>query len=89
MIQFPKIHVRDSVMNAIWNALEDAETIPSLQATPVVPGASTAALGQQIEEGTQPGAPVQQTLDPVQSAAVGETLQGGSPLAGMLTGALG
>lgn len=90
MIKFPTMHIRDSVMNAIQNGLDDLEVAyPSMQPAPIVPGAATSALGQQIEEGTAPAPPVQQTTDTLQSAAVSETLLGGSPLAGMLAGLLG
>lgn len=90
MIKFPTMHIRDSVMNAIQNGLEDLEVAyPSPQPAPIVPGASTAALGQEIEEGIAPGAPIQATGDPAENAAIGETLLGGSPLEGMLGGALG
>jgi hypothetical protein len=89
-IQFPPMHIRDSVMNAIQNGLEDMEVAyPSMQVAPIVPGASTSALGQEIEEGIAPGNPVQPTSDPLESAAVQETLLGGSPLAGLLGGGLG
>lgn len=90
MIKFPTMHIRDSVMNAIQNGLDDMEIMfPSMQPAPVVPGASTAALGQQIEEGTAQGNPVQQSGNPIESAAVQETLLGGSPLDGLLGGGLG
>ena len=90
MIKFPTMHIRDSVMNAIQNGLEDIEVaFPSFQPAPLVPGSSTPALGQQIEEGIGEAPPVQLSSNPLESAAVGETLQGGSPLAGMLGSVLG
>jgi hypothetical protein len=83
MIPFPKIHIAESVMNRIYNALDDVQPMfPSINPAPIPP-ADPIALGQRIEEQTE----VQQQAvampdDPIEAGAAVEGIFGGSPLAG-------
>lgn len=90
-IKFPQLHIAESVMNRIQNTLEDIEPLfPSLQPAPIVPGANNAALGQKIESETDtPVSAVEISEDPAQAGAALESVQGGSPFAGMLGGIFG
>lgn len=87
MIPFPRIHIAESVLNRIQNAMDDIEPMfPSLNAAPIPP-ADPIALGQQIEEQTKtPQQPVAVPTDPIAAGAAEESIFGGSPLAGALTG---
>lgn len=83
MIPFPRIHIAESVMNRIYNALDDTQPMfPSINPSPIPP-ADPIALGQQIEEQTAtPPTPVASADDPVAAGAAAESIFGGSPLAG-------
>lgn len=85
MIPFPRIHIAESVMNRIYNALDDVQPMfPSINPAPIPP-ADPIALGQQIEEKTAaPIEPVAAADDPVIAGAAEESIFGGSPLAGAL-----
>lgn len=87
MIPFPKIHIAESVMNRIMNAVEDVQPMfPSINVQPIPP-ADPIALGQQIEEQTAvPPQPVAMPQDPVEAGAAVEGIFGGSPLAGAVDG---
>jgi hypothetical protein len=82
-IPFPKIHIAESVLNRIMNAVEDVQPMfPSINTQPIPP-ADPIALGQQIEEQTSvPPQPVAMPEDPVEAGAAVEGIFGGSPLAG-------
>jgi hypothetical protein len=83
MIPFPKIHIAESVMNRIMNAVEDVQPMfPSFNPAPPVT-ADPVALGEQIEEQTSiPPQPVAMPDDPMEAGAAVEGIFGGSPLAG-------
>lgn len=88
MIPFPRIHIAESVINRIQNALDDIQPMfPSINTAPIPP-ASPVALGRQIEEQTE--APLQPTEipsdDPIAAGAAESSIFGGSPLAGALDG---
>jgi hypothetical protein len=87
MIPFPKLHIAESVMNRIMNAVEDVQPMfPSFNPAPIPP-ADPIALGQQIEQQTEtPAAPVSMPDDPVAAGAAQESIFGGSPLAGAVAG---
>lgn len=89
MISFPKLHIAESVMNRIYNALDDAKPMfPSINAAPIPP-TDPIALGQRIEQETRaPAEPVSLPEDPVAAGAAEESIFGGSPLAGALDGML-
>lgn len=83
MIPFPKIHIAESVMNRIYNAMDDTQPMfPSINPAPIPP-TDPIALGQRIEEQTAtPPQPVAMPDDPVEAGAAVEGIFGGSPLAG-------
>lgn len=83
MIPFPRIHIAESVLNRIQNAIEDTQPLfPSINLSPIPPS-DPIALGQQIEEQTQARpAPAEIPNDPVAAGAALEGVFGGSPLAG-------
>jgi hypothetical protein len=83
MIPFPRMHIAESVLNRMQNAIDDtAPLFPSFTPAPVTP-ASPIALGQQIEEQTEtPVQPVAMPEDPIAAGAAEESIFGGSPLAG-------
>jgi hypothetical protein len=83
MIPFPRIHIAESVLNRIQNAIDDtAPMFPSINPAPIPPS-DPIALGQQIEEQTEvPQQPVGVPDDPVAAGAAAESIFGGSPLAG-------
>lgn len=87
MIPFPKIHIAESVMNRIYNALDDTQPMfPSINPAPIPP-ADPIALGQQIEQQTSiPPQPVSMPADPIEAGAAVEGVFGGSPLAGAIDG---
>lgn len=87
MIPFPKIHIAESVLNRIMNAMDDVQPMfPSVNPAPIPP-ADPIALGQQIEQQVQtPAQPVSMPEDPVESGAAVEGIFGGSPLAGAIDG---
>jgi hypothetical protein len=90
MIPFPRIHIAESVLNRLQNAIDDtAPMFPSLNAQPALP-ASPIALGQQIEEQTEaPVQPVEIPEDPIAAGAAEESIFGGSPLAGAVSASFG
>jgi hypothetical protein len=83
MIPFPRMHIAESVLNRIQNAIEDTQPLfPSINTAPIPP-ADPIALGKQIEEQTQqPVVPATMPDDPTAAAATTEGIFGGSPLAG-------
>lgn len=89
MIPFPRMHIAESVLNRIQNAIDDTSPMfPSFNASPIPPS-DPIALGQQIEE--QVETPVQEVAAPddeVAAAAAQESIFGGSPLAGALDASL-
>lgn len=87
MIPFPRLHIAESVMNRIMNAVEDVQPMfPSFNPAPIPP-ADPIALGQQIEQQTStPPQPVAMPEDPVAAGAAVEGIFGGSPLAGAVDG---
>jgi hypothetical protein len=91
-IQFPKMHIAQSAINRIINAMNDA---PSFGLTPpsepIVP--DPVIQGQAIDEKTQTP-PMQASVPPEQqddanAGMLDNSLQGGSPLGGILDGMLG
>jgi hypothetical protein len=82
-IPFPRLHIAESVLNRIFNAVEDIQPMfPSINPSPIPPS-DPIALGQQIEEQLEtPAAPVALPEDPVSAGAAEESVFGGSPLAG-------
>jgi len=90
MIPFPKLHIAESVMNRIYNAMDDTQPMfPSINPAPIPP-ADPIALGQRIEQETQtPAEPVSMPDDPVAAGAAQESIFGGSPLAGAVAGLMG
>lgn len=91
-IQFPKMHIAASAINRIINAMNDA---PSFGLTPpsepIVPDPTI--QGQAIDEQTQTppkeaGVPLG-TEDDANAAMLDSSVQGGSPLGGILDGVLG
>jgi hypothetical protein len=86
-IPFPRIHIAESVLNRIYNAMDDTQPMfPSINPAPIPP-ADPIALGQQIEQQTEtPAAPVSMPDDPVAAGAAQESIFGGSPLAGAVAG---
>lgn len=89
-IPFPRIHIAESVLNRIYNALEDTQPMfPSINPAPIPP-ADPIALGQAIEEETNtPAEPVAMPDDPVAAGAAEESIFGGSPLAGAVASLMG
>lgn len=89
MIPFPRIHIAESVMNRIYNALDDTRTMfPSINPAPIPP-ADPIALGQQIEEEIKtPAEPVSVPNNPIAAGAAESSIFGGSPLAGAVSGLL-
>lgn len=87
MIPFPRLHIAESVLNRIQNAIDDtAPLFPSINPAPTLP-AEPLALGQQIEEQTEtPVQPVEIPDNPVASGAAESSIFGGSPLAGAVDG---
>ena len=85
MIPFPKIHIAESVLNRIMNAVEDTEPMfPSLNTAPIPP-ADPIALGQKIDNGlATPVQPVVTPGDEVSANAAEESVFGGSPFAGIV-----
>lgn len=90
MIPFPRLHIAESVLNRIQNAVDDtAPLFPSINPAPITP-TSPVALGQQIEEQTDiPPEPVAAPDDPIAAGAAEESIFGGSPLAGAVDASLG
>lgn len=97
MIKFPRLHIAESVLNRISNALEEngplglgtATHIPAeMQEAPEVP--NTAVLGTAINQKVgEPLAPV--SVDPENAQLAGDGMvaasaMGGSPFDGALTG---
>lgn len=92
MIPFPKMHIAESVLNRIQNALEDTGPLSlTVMEPPIVPDPlanglriEEEAIKTPVEAGPPPGLE-QQTED----GLVAESVQGGSPFDGALIGALG
>lgn len=92
MIPFPKLHIAESVLNRIHNALNDEPAglgipIPS----PLAPDPTS--LGVLIEEETEtpvaPAAAPPETQDASNDGMVEASVTGGSPFDGALIGTLG
>lgn len=90
MIPFPRIHIAESVLNRMQNAIDDiAPLFPSINPAPIQP-AEPIALGEQIEEQTEtPAAPVSMPDDPIAAGAAEESIFGGSPLSGAIDASFG
>lgn len=89
-IPFPKLHIAESAINRILNAMDDIEPMLSIQPAPIAP-ASPIALGQQIEEETATPTPDVE-LPPAgtpEGDIAAESLMGGSPFDGALVNAFG
>lgn len=84
-IPFPRIHIAESVLNRLQNAIEDTQPMfPSINPAPIPP-ADPIALGEQIEKKTAaPVEPVAAVDDPVAMGAAQESIFGGSPLMGAI-----
>ena len=91
MIPFPRMHIAESAMNRINNALDDyadADARVALMPAPIPP-ADPIALGQEIDQrSAQPVQPAALPDDPLAAGASVESVFGGSPLAGALQGML-
>ena len=87
MIPFPKMHIAESVLNRIFNALDDSQPMfPSFNPPPPIT-VDPVALGGKIEQATEtPAPPVAMSDDPVEAGAAQESILGGSPLAGAVAG---
>jgi hypothetical protein len=87
VIPFPRIHIAESVLNRIYNAMDDTQPMfPSVNPPPPIT-ADPVALGQQIEQQTEtPAPPVAMTDDPIAAGAAEESIFGGSPLSGAVAG---
>ena len=90
MIPFPRIHIAESVMNRIYNAMDDTQSMfPSINPPPPMTPDPT-ALGAHIEQTTEtPAPPVAMSDDPIEAGAAQESIFGGSPLAGAVAGLMG
>lgn len=86
MIPFPKMHIAESVLNRVLNALDDSQSMfPSLNPPPPIT-ADPVALGGKIEQATEtPAPPVAMSDDPMAQGAAVESVFGGSPLAGAVS----
>lgn len=87
MIPFPRIHIAESVMNRIYNAMDDTQSMfPSINPPPPMTP-DPIALGAHIEKATEtPAPPVAMSDDPIAAGAAEESIFGGSPLAGAVAG---
>lgn len=87
MIPFPRIHIAESVLNRVFNALDDSQPMfPSFNPPPPITN-DPIALGEQIEQQTEtPAPPVAMSDDPVATGAAESSIFGGSPLAGAVAG---
>lgn len=91
-LPFPKMHIAESVINRIFNALDDLPPLPAMEMpAPSIP--DPAALGGAIEEGSE--VPVPPVAAPPENALAAEqgmlesSMTGGSPFDGAIIGALG
>lgn len=93
-IPFPKMHIAESVLNRIQNALEDSGpfslTTPEMAMPPTI--ANPLAQGLEIEEETSKdpmeAAPPPGLEESAQNGLVESSLAGGSPFDGALLGSL-
>lgn len=82
MIPFPRIHIAESVLNRIANALEGDSPLALPMPAPIPPNPQP--LGLALDEGLQaPAAPIDAPPGAAQGA-FDESVQGGSPLDGVL-----
>lgn len=83
-IPFPRIHIAESVLNRIANALEGDSPLALQMPVPVPPNPQL--LGLALDAGLQtPSAPIAAPPGAAQGA-FDESVQGGSPLDGALFG---
>jgi hypothetical protein len=91
MIRFPTMHIAESVMNRIMNAI-DGDTplgIVSPQEPPITPP-DPSAIGEQIEVATATPVPEVTLPDSGEELAAAEAaVTGGSPFDGMLMNGFG
>lgn len=89
MIKFPKMHIAESVMNRIMNAVEGntpLNAVVSPMEDPSTPP-DPAAIGEAIEDGTVAPVPevsIDPNATPEQTGLLDESLRGGSPFDGMV-----
>lgn len=91
-LPFPKLHIAESVLNRIQNALDDAGSMGIVPpVTPLVP--DPVPVGLMIDEQvSQPAPPVAAPAGMEQATQQGAELssfQGGSPFDGALLGGMG
>lgn len=98
MIQFPKLHIAESVLNRISNTLEEtgplglstkAPAAPVIQKTPEVPNPTV--IGSEIDRAVRTpmqaaGVPPEKEAD-ANSGMLEASVMGGSPFDGALVGA--
>lgn len=92
MIPFPKIHIAESVLNRIQNALEDTGPLSLSNMTPPVipdPTVEGQRIEMKAEETPEAAAPPPGTEMDTQNSMVESSVTGGSPFDGALLGALG
>lgn len=90
MIPFPRMHIAESVLNRIQNAIDDTQPMFASFNPPPPMATDPAALGLRIEQETEkPAEPVAMPEDPVAAGAAEESIFGGSPLAGAVAGLMG
>lgn len=84
MIPFPTIHIAESVLNRIANALEGDGPLALPMPTPVVPNPQP--LGLALDESLATPPPPVAAPPGAPAAALEESVHGGSPFDGMMVG---
>ncbi len=91
-IPFPRLHIAESALNRVLNALEEHQTglglpMPTPQMVPD-PTEQSLMLDDKLSQEPVPAEPPPGTEDATNNAMLESSLQGGSPFDGALMGAL-
>lgn len=89
MIPFPTIHIAESVLNRISNALEGDGPLALPMPAPTIPDPAPlgVALDEQLVQPPAPSAPAPEAVEEAGAGAIESSLLGGSPFDGALIGA--
>lgn len=93
-IPFPKMHIAESVLNRIQNALEDSGpfslTTPEMMQPPLIadPLAEGLAIEEETKKTPEPAAPEPGLEESAETGLISSSLAGGSPFDGALLGSM-
>jgi hypothetical protein len=91
VIKFPKMHIAESALNRLFNAMEDSSSfgVASPMEAPNVPDPTAlgVAIEEQVEAPIEPAEVAPEMQEDANAGMVESSMMGGSPFDGALMGA--